>query len=312
MSTAVALLSGSLDSRLAIRLVQEQGITVSAVYCEALCRAGPDRAVRAALELGVPLEILQPGDDYLEILLHPAHGYGRGANPCLDCRITMFRRAGEIMDRRGTSLVVSGEVLGQHPMTQKRRDLLLVAQASGLGDRLLRPLSAQRLTPSRPEREGLVDRTRLHGFSGRGRKAQLELARALGLQHSDDAPMGCALAEQSMAAKVRNLLRHNLRPTLWDFELLRLGRHISIEPGTLLVLGRNDEENVEVRRHFERPDGSATALVTAENFPGPSALLVGSAGAAALEFAQQQITRYGKPPAGDGARFQIATRSVVG
>jgi hypothetical protein len=307
MPRAVALFSGSLDSRLAVRVVQRQGIEVSALYCEAICQSGSQRAVDAAHELDVPLEIISPQGEFIEFLRKPRHGFGRGANPCLDCRIAMFRHARDWMERRGARFVISGEVLGQHPMTQKRRDLLLVAHASGLGDRLLRPLSAQLLAPTAPEREGLVDRTKLHGFSGQGRKGLIELGHQLSLDVTYAAPRGCALAEPKLAEKVFDLLQSEPAASLWDIELLKLGRHISINERARAVLGRSEMENEQLRAFFVRADSRAVALVTGANFPGPVALVIGPCDDRALACVQESIVRYGKP-SNDEHRFEIERR----
>ena len=149
----LALLSGGLDSMLAIRLMQEQGIEVEAINFKTIFTCCQDTAAKAARDLGVRLTIIGQEDDYLDLVRKPMFGYGKGANPCIDCRIYMFERARLAMDQLGASFVVSGEVLGQRPKSQKRRDLEIIAFHSDLEDLLLRPLSAKLLPPTRPERE---------------------------------------------------------------------------------------------------------------------------------------------------------------
>ena len=154
---AIALLSGGLDSMLAVRVMLEQGIEVEAVNFQTIFTCCRETAAQAAHELGVPLTIISQRDDYLELIRKPRYGYGKGANPCVDCRIYMFELARQLADERDAELVVSGEVLGQRPMSQKRRDLGIIAHQSGLEDRLLRPLSARLLPPTRAERAGMVE-----------------------------------------------------------------------------------------------------------------------------------------------------------
>ncbi len=189
---AVALLSGGLDSMLAIRVLQEQGVEVEALNFQTLFTCCQGQAAQAASELGVRLSVLSTDDSYLDLIRRPQHGYGRGANPCVDCRIYMFRAAARWMAETAADMVISGEIVGQRPMSQKKRDLAVIARRCGLEDRLLRPLSAKLLPPTLPERTGLIDRQRLYAFSGRSRKGLIELARQLGFSRIPQPSSGCA------------------------------------------------------------------------------------------------------------------------
>jgi len=200
--SAVALLSGGLDSMLAIRLVQAQGISVEALNFQTLFTCCRDDAAQAARELGVRLTVLNSQDDYLELVRAPRYGYGKGANPCVDCRIYMFRIARQFMDQIGASFVISGELLGQRPMSQKRMDLAVIARQAGLDDLLVRPLSALHLPPTLPERAGWLDRTQLHGFTGRGRKGLIALARQFGFRSIPHPSSGCALTDPEFSRHV--------------------------------------------------------------------------------------------------------------
>jgi tRNA-specific 2-thiouridylase len=295
-ASAVVLLTGSLDSRLAARVLQTQGLQVVGLFHRAACQPHTQPAEQAAHELGIGLIVVEQNQAYVELLRNPRHGYGRGMNPCLDCRIHICRLAREQMQRIGAQFVASGEVLGQKPLTQKRRDLELVAHASALGDRLLRPLSALRLTPTDPERSGLVDRQRLHDFSGRGRKPQIALARELGLNWSGEMLPGCLLAEAPCAAQLAALFEREPTPQAWDFALLGLGRHLPLLERATIVIGRNAAENGRLEELFLSADSREAALLVPADFAGPTALLVGSADQRAEQQALVAVAAGSKHP----------------
>lgn len=291
---AVALLSGGLDSMLAIRILQRQGIEVEALTFRTTFTCCQDQAALAAQELGVRLSIIAEKDDYLDIVRHPRHGYGRGANPCLDCRIYMFRIAGQWMRENGASLVVSGEVVGQRPMSQKKRDLALIAHRAGLTDDLLRPLSARLLPVTAPERAGLVNREELYAFSGRGRTGLIALAHEFGFARIPQPSNGCALTEPGFAAKVHDLLGSDAEADRWQFELLKIGRHVRFDSATKVVLGRRAEENDQLALHAARPSAAEVALLVPHDFVGPSAVVIGRVSEAALDFAGGLMQKYAK------------------
>ncbi|HVU86957.1 MAG TPA: hypothetical protein VHD36_06535 [Pirellulales bacterium] len=291
---AVALLSGGLDSMLAIRILQRQGIEVEALTFRTTFTCCQDQAALAAQELGVRLSIIAEKDDYLDIVRHPRHGYGRGANPCLDCRIYMFRIAGQWMRENGASLVVSGEVVGQRPMSQKKRDLALIAHRAGLTDDLLRPLSARLLPVTAPERAGLVNREELYAFSGRGRTGLIALAHEFGFERIPQPSNGCALTEPGFAAKVHDLLGSDAEADRWQFELLKIGRHVRFDSATKVVLGRRAEENDQLALHAARPSAAEVALLVPHDFVGPSAVVIGRVSEAALDFAGGLMQKYAK------------------
>jgi len=293
----VALLSGGLDSILAIRLMQQQGIEVEALNFKTLFTCCQDQSARAAHDLGVRLTILGHDDDYLDLIARPRFGYGRGANPCIDCRIYMFRRAADFMADVGAAFVVSGELVGQRPKSQKRRDLSLIALHSGLDDLLLRPLSARCLPPTRPEREGWVDRQALGSFTGRSRKGLIELAHRLGIRSIPTPSTGCALTEVPFSRKVFDLVQLEASPTRWDFELLKVGRHYRFDAATKVVVGRRESYNERLRGMFQRADAPASALITPESFLGPTSLIVGVVSEPALDFAGGLTLRHTNPDA---------------
>ncbi|WP_029551617.1 tRNA 2-thiouridine(34) synthase MnmA [Thermocrinis jamiesonii] len=255
---ALALLSGGLDSSLAIKLIQEQGIQVYALhfytgFCitEQKRRLGIKRedgspyvnpALRAAVQLGVPLEIVDISDEYFEVVLNPKYGYGANVNPCIDCRIMMLRKAKEIMQERGYHFVITGEVLGQRPMSQMFPTLRLIEKESGLEGYILRPLSAKLLPPTIPENLGWVDREKLLGIRGRGRKVQIELAKKYNLEYEQPAGGCCYLTDPNYALKFKEALSVEGSITREDLVLLSVGRHLRLPSGAKLIVARNEGE----------------------------------------------------------------------
>ncbi len=301
----VALFSGGLDSQLAVRIMQLHGIEVEACTFQSVFTTCQGEAALAAQRLGVRLTIVGQGDDYLELIRNPRFGYGRGANPCIDCRIYMLRRAFQFMDQVGGDFVVSGEVLGQRSMSQKRRDLETIAHHSEHYDQLLRPLSAKLLAPSLPEREGWVDRERLYAFYGRGRRKLIALGRSLGLEEIPAPSTGCMLTEPSFSLKVHDLLKHQPSAATWDCELLKHGRHFRFNELVKVIVGRQEEENVQLQHLHARPAARSTALLCPVGFAGPVALVVGPPTEDALQFACGLIHRYAKVRQDGGGDIRV-------
>lgn len=290
----IALLSGGLDSMLAIRLMQQQGIEVEALNFKTIFTCCQETAGQAARDLGVRITVVGQEDDYLELVKKPRFGYGKGANPCVDCRIYMFQKARQFMEQEGADFIISGEVVGQRPMSQKRRDLDVISYHAELEDRLLRPLSAKLLPPTLPERAGWVDRERLYGFHGRSRRELIELARELDLKHLPTPSTGCALTEPQFSQKVFDLVRSPDEHRRWDFELLKVGRHFRHDLHTKLIVGRNQSENDHLQYLHELPHASPSTLLEPENFKGPTGLLVGPFDEQACRFAGALILRYSR------------------
>ena len=302
---AIVMLSGGLDSSLAARILQLQGFEVVGLNVRLPFHHSVAMAIRAARDLGISLVLREVEDDYLEILRYPKHGYGRGANPCIDCRAYMLRMAKHLMQELNGMLIATGEVVGQRPMSQKRRDLGIIAHEAGLQGWVLRPLSAKLLPPTIPEQEGWVDRDRLYDFSGRSRRELKALARQLGLRHIPDATGGCKLTEANFAPKVFDLLDHQHDATLWDCELLTLGRHIRLNEQTKLVIGRDESQNTALRRLFERRKREDCLFISPANFLGPHAILIGPATPATMKEAAQAVVRYFHRPLPDPVEFEI-------
>ncbi len=266
---ALCLVSGGLDSQLAVCVLREQGIHVEGVAF-ASPFFSPDSAIKAAKQLGIQLHVVDFTPEIAALLKHPPHGFGSCLNPCIDCHAAMIRKAGELLERDGFDFIATGEVLGQRPMSQRRDALNIVQKDSGMAGRLLRPLSAQLLPETEPERNGLVDRARLLGLSGRNRKPQLELAKRYGIVEFPSPAGGCLLTEPSYAKRLRNLMDHE---GLDDVRLLRLlthGRHFRLPGGTLAIVGRNKADNDTVRAGMRGED----ALVKPVEVPGATLLAV--------------------------------------
>ncbi len=309
---AIAMISGGLDSTLALALVRGQGIEVKAItfytgFCitETQRRKGGradgtvprNEALRAAADLEVDIEYVDiSGGPYLDMLVHPKYGYGKNANPCVDCRVFMMSRAREIMEAEGADFIFTGEVLGQRPKSQRRDTLRIIERESGLDGRLLRPLSAKLLPPTIPERDGLVDRERLLDISGRSRLRQIALAEELGVSDFPQPAGGCCyLTDESFARKFFDVLdareaageERRLAPE--DVILMSTGRHFRLSPRAKLVVGRTEVENALLEHHV-----AGRARVEARGVLGPMALLEGAPTCEERVLASRIVARYGK------------------
>ncbi|MHB1566813.1 MAG: tRNA (5-methylaminomethyl-2-thiouridylate)-methyltransferase [Acidiferrobacter sp.] len=315
---AVVLLSGGLDSLLAARLMLDQAIHVEGLnFFTGFCVEGHTHAIRrdrqtrprrhsalqAAEQLGIRLHIIDVIEEYKDVVLNPRHGYGAHLNPCLDCKGFMVGKARLWMEQNGFDFIVTGEVLGQRPMSQRRDALPIVARESGAFDRLLRPLSAHLLAPTLPEREGWVDRDRLLRLSGRNRKPQIQLAQAHGLTYAQPAGGCCFLTDPNYARKLRDLWtsRGERRYDFDDIMLLKVGRHLRVRPHFKLIVGREEGEN----RFLEGYRNRFVHLWAADH-NGPLALLQGDADESELDLAAAIIARFGQ------GRKACSVRVMVG
>jgi len=296
MAKAVALLSGGLDSMLAIRLMLEQSVAVEALHFVSVFDCGTTEAEncassqRAAAQLGVPLRFEEISAELLEIVKNPKHGRGSNMNPCIDCHAMMVRRAARVMREVGADFICTGEVLGERPMSQRRDALGIVAREAGAEGLLLRPLSAQLLEPTIPEQKGWVDRAKLLRLSGRCRKPQFELARTLQIGQFPTPAGGCLLTDPGFSARMRDLLKHQPDCTPEDVRLLKVGRHFRLSPAARAVIGRNEGEN-RIIEQLARVDD---VLLEAVRHSGPLALVRGPASEAELTLAAAVTLRYGK------------------
>lgn len=273
--SAVALISGGLDSALAIHLVKSQGIHITALHFisffsqrDPMADDSPVRVV--ARQLDVPVIFRDRGDDFLDVIRHPRYGHGKNINPCIDCRIYSLIKAREVMHELGASFLVTGEVVGQRPMSQRKNTMRLIEKQSGCEGILVRPLSARLLEPTLPERAGILDREKLLDVAGRGRKVQLSLAAELGLKGFSPPAGGCLLTEKVYSDRLKDLLDDKEDLEREELGLLAVGRHIRVRPGLKLVVGRNKDENERIRRL-----STVGFLFFPTDFPGPITLALG-------------------------------------
>jgi len=237
---ALALVSGGLDSLLAAKLIKDQGIEVIGVHFKIpFCKLDIKKSLP---DIGIKLLEFDLGLEFLSLMKDPHYGFGSNMNPCIDCKILMFSKAGELLPELGADFIVSGEVLGQRPMSQNKQALGLIKKRSGLEDLLLRPLSAQFFPPSLAEREGWVKRDKLLNFNGRIRTPQMQLAEKLGINRYATPAGGCLLTDPCFSKRLKELLRHE-ELTLENLALLKVGRHLRIEKKSRLVVGRDEGEN---------------------------------------------------------------------
>lgn len=257
---AVALISGGLDSLLAAKVVQQQGIHVEGInFFTGFCVEGHTHAIRkqdrakpkrnnalwVAEQLGIKLHIVDIVEEYKDVVLNPKHGYGANLNPCLDCKIFMVQKAHEWIQQNGFDFIITGEVIGQRPMSQRRSTMPVIADESGAQSLLLRPLSAKNLPETTPETEGWIDREHLHDFSGRSRKPQIALAKQYGFEDYAQPAGGCCfLTDENYSVKLKDLWRNKgeKKYDLDDIMLLKVGRHIRPESSYKLVIAREEGE----------------------------------------------------------------------
>lgn len=293
MATArgVALFSGGLDSILAFKVLQEQGIDVQGVTFETPF-FNAARARATAERIGLSLTVLDITEEHLRMLRSPRYGYGKNLNPCIDCHTLMIRIAGRLMEERGADFVSTGEVLGQRPMSQGKQSLQVVAKNAGFPERLLRPLSARLLPETAPEREGKVDRSRLLDISGRGRKRQMEMARSYGITSYPPPAGGCLLTDPLFTRRLRDLFAHHPGHGIRDIELLKAGRHFRLTGAVKAVVGRNAADNEVI----ERLAAPADALIRVREFPGPTVLVPGGGDEQTRLVAARLAARYSDAP----------------
>ena len=294
----VALLSGGLDSTLAVKTMQKQGFEVSAVaiktpFCDFDCGRGCGFEIRERADnLGVNLKTVYLGDEYIEMLKHPKHGFGSGMNPCIDCRAMMFEAGKKHMEEIGAEFIISGEVLGQRPMSQFAPALKKIEKLSNLEGRIVRPLSAALLPATDPEKNGLIKRKDLGMIRGRSRKEQLKMAKEFGIEDPPNAGGGCLLTDPAFSLRAIDLFKHIETPTTNDIDLLKIGRHFRLDQNTKLIVGRNKNEN-EMMCALALPND---ILLEAKEHVGPTTLLRGNGIEKHIEFSAKITLRYSDAP----------------
>ena len=320
---AVALISGGLDSMLAAKAIMNQGIHVEGInFFTGFCVEGHTHAIRkrdsdkakrnnslwVAEQLGIKLHIIDIIEEYKQVLINPKHGYGANMNPCLDCKIFMVNKAKQWMQENGFDFIITGEVIGQRPMSQRKYTMPVIAAESGADDRLLRPLCAQNLPATLPEREGWIDRNQLFGFSGRSRKPQMALAKEFGFSDYAQPAGGCCfLTDESYSLKLVDLwkARGTRDYELDDVMLLKVGRHIRPRPNFKLIVAREDGE-----AQFMSGYKKEYVSMHCTHHRGPLVLLDGTLNADDIALAGRILARYGQGR--DEPQVEVTVRDLQG
>ncbi|MFW5426592.1 MAG: tRNA (5-methylaminomethyl-2-thiouridylate)-methyltransferase [Methylophagaceae bacterium] len=319
---AVALISGGLDSLLAVRVLQEQGIEVEGInFYTGFCVEGHTHAIRnhdkdkkkrnnalwAAEQLGIKLHIVDVIEEYKDVLLNPKHGYGANMNPCLDCKIFMVSKAVEwVKENRkdGFDFIITGEVIGQRPMSQRKETMPIISDESGADDILLRPLCAKNLPPTKPELEGWVDREELYDFSGRNRKPQMALAKEFGFtDYASPAGGCCFLTDKNYSDKLVDLwdARGSREYEMDDIMLLKVGRHLRPKPEFKLIIARDAGESKYLEGYRKQ---FVTIQVTSHN--GPLTMIDGELKPEDYNLAAGIVARYGQGRDADQVEVEIS------
>jgi len=318
--------SGGLDSTLAGILMKMQGVDVIAInmftgFCltDHKRKAGHVRkdgsayqseAIAGAAGLRIPVEVVDVREGYLKVLTQPKHGWGSSVNPCIDCRIHMFSKAErELLDEYDAHFLVTGEVLGQRPMTQQRRQLKLIEKEAGLEGLIVRPLCQGRLWETIPEQKGWIDREGLLTITGRGRKPQIELAKELGvLDYPQPAGGCCFLTDGNYGKRLKDTIVHKRGEEL-EFEdvlVLKLGRQLRLPDGNKVIVGRNKGDNELLEAYWKL--GRFFKLA---DYKGPLGLYIGDESSPDFTLAQRITARYGDAPEGEEAAVQVLHQENV-
>jgi len=290
---ALALFSGGLDSLLAVKLILEQGVDVEAVnFVTPFCLCDRCSVNKFSEDLKIKVHRIFLGQEFLDIVANPPHGYGSQMNPCIDCRILMFKKAKEIAEKIGADFLVTGEVLDERPFSQRRKAMLLIEKEAGLEGKILRPLSAKLLPETEAEKAGLVDRSKLLAIRGRRRLPQMKLADKLGLKEYPNPSGGCLLTDPEFARRVREHLKNEGKLTLSDVALLKIGRHFRVD-GVKIIVGRNKKEN---ERLSILAGTHGISYLQVADYKGPITLYVGEKDQKVLEKAAAITARYSDAP----------------
>ncbi|MBL7050419.1 MAG: 7-cyano-7-deazaguanine synthase, partial [Nitrospira sp.] len=295
MTKAIALYSGGLDSTLAILQMQKHGIEVTAITfmnhfgCDisdkSSCSKDP---FAASVKFGFNVKLSHLGDKFFDIVKNPVFGHGKNMNPCIDCRVLMLREAKQYMEMSGADFLITGEVIGQRPMSQRRDCFPRMDKAAGVKGIVVRPLCGKLLPTTIPEESGIISRAMLLNFNGRSRKPQMSLAKEFGLTEYPAPAGGCLLTEPNYSYRLRELLNHKKDPDLKDIHFLRVGRHFRYTPECKIVLGRNLEDNNAICTLITPDD----YVLKIEDIGGPVTVIIGETSEATISFAAALCARY--------------------
>ena len=321
---AVALISGGLDSLLAAKAVMEQGVHVEGInFYTGFCVEGHTHAIRkkdkakpkrnnalwVAEQLGIKLHIVDVIEEYKDIVINPSHGYGQHMNPCLDCKGFMVKKAHQWIEENNFDFIITGEVIGQRPMSQRKDTMPVIARESGAGDLLVRPLCAQHLPPTLPEQEGWLDREQLFDFSGRTRKPQMALAEQYGFEDYAQPAGGCCfLTDAHYSKKIADLWasRGERRYELDDIMLLKVGRHIRPKKHFKLIIGREEGEN-----NFLSGYRKMFATIKITSHAGPLTLIDGEVNDEDIELAARISARYSQGRTAEKVEVEFTNKQGV-
>jgi tRNA-uridine 2-sulfurtransferase len=304
MVKAAALLSGGLDSLLATKVIIDQGIEVEGLCFDIGFSSKENPAGPIAKQLGIKLHNIEVIDKYRDdVLLKPKHGYGANLNPCLDCKIFMVKQALVWIKQNNFDFIITGEVIGQRPMSQLSNKMPIVAKQSGALELLLRPLCAKLLPPTLPEINGWVKREELFGFNGRSRKPQFALAAKLGFKKFPQPAGGCLLTDENFCKRLLDLwqFRSEKNYSREDLELLKIGRHLYPKADLRMIISRNDNDNTILQKYCDR-----FANLICISHKGPITLLEGELNPENLELAARITARFSQGKNAEEVTVQIA------
>jgi tRNA-specific 2-thiouridylase len=316
---AVALYSGGLDSTLSIILMAKCGVDVEAVNFSTDLIPDKDtmpfkaRLQRDADRFGFRYTTVHLGREFIDMVRSPLHGYGKNMNPCIDCKIMMLKKAGELMSQSGADFVITGEVVGQRPMSQMKQTIRMIEKASGLEGMIVRPLSGKILDPTSPEQNGLIKRDWLLDINGRSRKVQMRLADQFGLKDYASPAGGCLLTDPNYSSRLRDLFENQDQFDTSDIFLLRHGRHFRLSKNARLIVGRDKADN----ENIQGLAGTDHYLIEVKDTGSPIGLLAGKPGDDDIKLAAAIVAGYSdarsKDPvtvdidrAGENVKIEIA------
>jgi len=313
MAKAIALLSGGLDSTLAILTALKQGIKVDAVKFVTPfdCSTAQNLAVQhnllsTAKKHGFAVSISHLDNQFIDMVINPKHGYGQNMNPCIDCRILMLKKVREMMVTRGADFIITGEVLGQRPMSQRKDMLYHIDKEAGATNYVLRPLSAKLMRITFPEAEGMIDRDVLYAINGRTRKPQMALAKEFSLEDYPSPAGGCLLTEPNYAYRLKDLLKYDHKPSLKDISLLKIGRHFRFSPFCKIIVGRDETEN----NIIESLSADHDRMLIVDGYGSPITLIIGEYDDNALKIAASICARYSDAKNMSGIAVTAVNRDI--
>ena len=292
MAKAIALYSGGLDSTLAVLVMKRLGVEVTAVLFDTDFGCSVSRRSRgksSALAPGFAYETHYIGDKFIGLVKDPKFGHGKNMNPCIDCKALMLKEAKKLMEERGADFLITGEVLWQRPMSQRRDALPKIDKEAGVAGIVVRPLSAKLLAATIPEDKGLVDREKLYRISGRSRKPQMALAKELGLTDYPQPAGGCLLTDPTFSQRLSELLARNQYPTMKEIQLLRVGRHFRTVEGHMIIVGRDEKDNKKIQGFADPGD---YLLNVTDDYGSPLVLVEPVISAEGLTLAASLCARY--------------------